>query len=169
MLQLTDQRGRRQLQIDQPTHSTAGTLGRVTSVRGSQATIGLSAPSTHAFGKARATVGKFLGIRTGTSLLIGVVTDVSAEGPSIAGDAGHCATAHVDLVGEIKDNDQASAGFHRGVTEYPAIGDPVWLIGTRELQLVFNISGPSVLDIGHLQQDSSIGAYIDAEDMISKH
>jgi hypothetical protein len=142
-------------------------LGRVISVRGSQASVGLPSPPADAADQPSATVGKFLGIRCGKSLLIGVITDVSVE--TQAREQGYHATALLDLVGEIKEHGSALAYFQRGISEYPAIGNPVASIGARELRLVFNISGGSAIDIGHLQQDSTIGAYIDVNEMLSKH
>jgi len=160
------------LQTDQP-GSPAGSaqaageaLGYVVSVRGSQASVGLPAASVGG-DQARATVGKFLGVHTGKALLIGVITDVSIG--TLATEHGYQAMAQLDLVGEIKDSSSVLARFQRGVSEYPVIGDPVTLIGARELRLVFNIRGNSVIDIGHLQQDSAIGAYVDVNDMLSKH
>jgi DNA helicase HerA-like ATPase len=149
--------------------STEQTLGRVVSVCGSQATVGLLTPALHDPNQVRATVGKFLGIRTGQSLLIGVITNVSVETPALATEHGCHSTADLDLVGEIKDSAGASARFQRGVSEYPAIGDSVLSVGARELRLVFNVSGESVIEIGQLQQDSTIGAYVDVNDMLSKH
>ena len=160
------------MQTDQP-GSPAGSaqaageaLGYVVSVRGSQASVGLPAASVGG-DQARATVGKFLGVHTGKALLIGVITDVSIG--TLATEHGYQAMAQLDLVGEIKDSSSVLARFQRGVSEYPVIGDPVTLIGARELRLVFNIRGNSVIDIGHLQQDSAIGAYVDVNDMLSKH
>jgi len=161
------------LQVDQlgrpagPAQSAGEPLGYVVSVRGSQANVGIPAAPVGGSDEARATVGKFLGIHTGKSLLIGVITDVSIE--TLATEPGYQAMAHLDLVGEIKETSSVLARFQRGVSEYPAIGDPVTLIGARELRLVFNIRGTSVIDIGHLHQDSAIGAYIDVNDMLSKH
>jgi DNA helicase HerA-like ATPase len=94
---------------------------------------------------------------------------VSVEAPALAREHGCHSTANLDLVGEIKNNDSASARFQRGVSEYPAIGDSVLAVGARELRLVFNVSGKSVIEIGQLQQDSTIGAYVDVNDMLSKH
>jgi hypothetical protein len=37
------------------------------------------------------------------------------------------------------------------------------------LRLIFDISAPTVIDIGHIQQDSAIGAYLNANDMLNKH
>src|SRR5262249_33303342 len=63
----------------------------------------------------------------------------------------------------------ATTQFQRGVSEYPAIGDPVLAVSTRELRQVFNVASSSVIEIGHLQQESSIGAYVDVDDMLCKH
>ena len=105
----------------------------------------------------------------GESLLIGVITKVSIEIPTSTNERGYHSTADLDLVGEIKQPTTDQAQFQRGVTEYPAIGDPVLTIGTRELKLVFNPSGASTIEIGHLTQDSTIRAYVDVDDMLSKH
>ena len=152
-----------------PKQPAAAPIGRVISVRGSQASVGLPAPHPRFSDDTRATVGKFLGIDIGKAILIGVVTDVFIESIPAGNEQDCHATAHLDLVGEIKDRGTPSAHFQRGVTAYPAIGDPVVLIGTRELQLVFNIAAASVIEVGHLQQDGTIGAYIDVDDMLSKH
>jgi DNA helicase HerA-like ATPase len=157
-----------QLAIPASSMPSAGEpLGRVISVRGSQASVGLPAPPADAADQPSVTVGKFLGIRCGKSLLIGVITDVSVQ--TQAREQGYHATALLDLVGEIKEHGSPLAYFQRGISEYPAIGNPVASIGARELRLVFNISGGSAIDIGHLQQDSTIGAYIDVNEMLSKH
>jgi DNA helicase HerA-like ATPase len=157
-----------QLAIPAASMPSAGEpLGRVISVRGSQASVGLPARPADAADQPSVTVGKFLGIRCGKSLLIGVITDVSVQ--TQAREQGYHATALLDLVGEIKEHGSPLAYFQRGISEYPAIGNPVASIGARELRLVFNISGGSAIDIGHLQQDSTIGAYIDVNEMLSKH
>ena len=49
------------------------------------------------------------------------------------------------------------------------IGDGVNLITQRELRLIFDMSGPGTIDIGTLQQDHSIPAYINVDDMVRKH
>ena len=72
-------------------------------------------------------------------------------------------------MGEIKTRDSGKHYFQRGVTDYPAIGDPASLITRDELRLIYDISGSDTIDIGHLQQDPTIGAYINVDDMLSKH
>jgi hypothetical protein len=105
-------------------------------VRGSRARLGLLVPPIEDLEAVRATVGKFLGILTTESLLIGVITNVSIEAPASADEHSCQSSADLDLIGEIR-HSTAPARFQRGVISYPAIGDPVLAIGPRELRLVY--------------------------------
>jgi hypothetical protein len=147
----------------------AETCGRVLSVSGSQASVGLPATSLDPTSVVSVTVGKFLRIQRATSVLIGMVTEVTRETPPAAREEGCCATARLDMMGEIKTRDSGAHYFQRGVTDYPAIGDPASLITRDELRLIYDISGSDTIDIGHLQQDSTIGAYVNVDEMLSKH
>jgi DNA helicase HerA-like ATPase len=147
---------------------TMAPLGSVLSVQGSQAKVGLSGASLSRADQARATVGMFLGIRSGAALLIGMITEVTLETSAAAREQGARATARVDLMGEIRADEKGAAAFRRGVTAYPAIGDPAVLLAGRELQLVYAGHGKSI-DIGHHQQDASISAAVNVDDMLSKH
>ncbi len=138
-------------------------------VHGSQASVGLRSSGLSEPDDIRPTVGKLLGIQTKKTILIGVITDVSVQAMPIAREQGFHITADLDLLGEIQDSDTAKARFQRGVTVYPAIGDDATEITSRELRLVYNISGSNTIDIGHLQQDSTIGAYVNVDEMLSKH
>jgi DNA helicase HerA-like ATPase len=144
-------------------------LGHVISVHGSQANVGLSRAAPHGPEETRATVGKFLGVRAGKSLLIGLITDVSLQPNPVLRDSDHVAVAQLELIGEIDDRETASAQFQRGVTTYPAMGDVATFIGARELRLIFQSRGSRMIDIGHLQQDSAIPARLDVDEMLSKH
>ena len=68
-------------QISNSTVLDAGrTCGRILSVSGSQASVGLPLESIDPIREASITVGKFLRIQRAKSLLIGMVTEVVAEG-----------------------------------------------------------------------------------------
>jgi len=143
--------------------------GHVLSVSGSQAGVGLPVESLDPASEASITVGKFLRIRRAQSILIGMVTEVSLETSCAGREQGYCATARLDMMGEIKQRDTGAHYFQRGVTDYPAIGDPAALITRDELRLIYDISGSDTIDIGHLQQDPTIGAYVNVDEMLSKH
>jgi DNA helicase HerA-like ATPase len=144
-------------------------LGHVLSVNGSQGSVGILASSQSASCEARVTVGQFVVLRSGLSLLIGVITEVTLTEIQVAREQGYYATAAIDLMGEIRTRPDGTTYFQRGVTSYPAIGDPAALISSRELRLIYDISGSNTIDIGTLLQDSGIGAYVHVDEMLRKH
>jgi uncharacterized protein len=147
----------------------AGVLGYVHGISGSLATIGLLTAALNGPHRELITVGKFLKIQTGKAHLVGVITDISIERTSNGAAEGYSAVAHVDLMGAI---DQRAAGeprFHRGVRDYPTIGDTVVPLTNNELRIIFNCSGAATINIGSLQQDSTVGACVEIDEMLSKH
>ena len=46
---------------------------------------------------------------------------------------------------------------------------PIVPIGHDELRIIFDAAGPNTINVGHLQQDTSIGAYVNVDDMVRKH
>jgi hypothetical protein len=149
--------------------SRGDTLGFVIAVRGSRASISLAADPMTPTQNGRVTVGKFLGIATGNTLLVGSVADVSLKFEAIQPGRDCAAVAALEIIGEIRDFGTPIARFFRGVTEYPAIGDQARLLASDSLRIIFNLSSSSVIEVGKLQLDSEIGAYLDVNEMVSKH
>nr|WP_249806078.1 ATP-binding protein [Bradyrhizobium sp. 76] len=141
-------------------------FGRVISVRGSLARVGLLPESRMPVSEVRATVGRFVSIRCASSVIVAMITEVSCENLSSNDDL--IAIASVDLLGEIL-NATGKAKFQRGVTNYPTIGDSVDLITSQELRTIYAPTGSDQINVGFLQQDSSVVAYVDIEEMLSKH
>jgi hypothetical protein len=143
-------------------------LGRITSVHGSQASVGIPAMSPPGPEEKRITVGKFLGVVVGKLMLVGLITDVSMR-PGAGTNNHDAAIAKLDLIGEIRSGEDGTAYFQRGVTAYPGMGDPVAFIGAPELRLIFQNPGVRMIEVGHLHQDSGIPAGIEVDEMLSKH
>ena len=141
------------------------TLGHVHSVSGSQATVGLLDSAMSGPNRAGITVGRFLKIQTTKSQLVGVITEVSIQ-TSLA--ANYCAIAKVDLMGEIVATG-AAAAFRRGVAGYPTIRDAALPLTNRELRIIFDEAGANMISIGTLQQDTTVNARIDVDEMLNKH
>jgi uncharacterized protein len=150
-----------------------GAIGRVLSVSGSEARIGLSADalrSASSSDDAALTVGKFIGVVRNRLLLVGIISQVSTEIPLLVREEGYHAVASVDLMGEIVSGEViGDANFLRGVTSYPAIGDPAVALGAPELRKIYHIDGSVGVELGCLQQDTAVKAYANVHDMISKH
>src|SRR6185312_8010982 len=134
-------------------------LGRVASVTGAQASIELS---TRGAGAEKPTVGKFVGMSSGTTLIVGMITEVGEQQPS--GAQTFRKIARLDLLGEIRGD-----RFQRGVTEYPSIGDNATLLGEAELRLVYGGADNDHGHIGDLQQNPDIGVHIDIDSLVSRH
>src|SRR6202140_4232029 len=148
-----------------PGLNTVTSFGRVISVRGSLARVGLLPIRQMAVAEVRATVGRFISIRCATSTIVAMITDVSCE--DLPSSDNYIATAGVDLLGESLGGEPPK--FQRGVTNYPSIGDAVDLISNAELRTVYAPSGSDQINVGTLQQDPSVIAYVDIEEMLSKH
>jgi DNA helicase HerA-like ATPase len=149
------------------TGSTPASLfGRIISVRGSLARVGLLAMSPMTPTELRGTVGRFVTIRCANTSIVAMITEVSCE--NIKETDAYVASASVDLLGELFGSG-ATSKFRRGVTNYPTIDDHVDLISNDDLRTVYAPSGADQIDVGTLQQDSSVIAYVDVEEMLSKH
>src|SRR5580698_6353145 len=146
--------------------AAAASFGRIISVRGSLARVGLFAARPLAMAEVRATVGRFVSIRCANSTIVAMITEVSCE--DLPTSDIYIASASVDLLGEILGGPERPK-FQRGVTNYPTIGDTVDLITNQELRTVYAPSGSDQINVGTLQQDRSVIAYVDVEEMLSKH
>jgi DNA helicase HerA-like ATPase len=152
--------------IDMQKLATKTEFGRIISVKGSLARVGMLAASQMGPSDARGTVGRFISIHCPTTTLIAMITEVSCE--NLPPSDHYIATASVDLLGEIQ-TDHGRRRFKRGVTNYPAISDTADLISQDELRIVYAPTGHDQINVGTLQQDSSVIAMVDVEEMLSKH
>ena len=145
---------------------TVTSFGLVISVRGSQARVGILSTQQMTVSEIRATVGRFISIRCPSATIIAIITEVTSEDLSQAHD--YVATASVDLLGEILGPAERPK-FQRGVTHYPTIGDAVDMITSQELRTIYTPTAGDHIDIGALQQDTSVRACVNVEEMLSKH
>jgi DNA helicase HerA-like ATPase len=141
----------------------------VIAVSGSHASIGFLTAAKRSSHELRATVGKFVGIASGRSLLVGVITEVSIEVGAALREQGYFASGKLDLLGEIKEDQKGQPNFQRGLREYPAVGDASGLLTHQALKLVYGASQPDMIEVGDLNQDSTVGAYIDVQETLTKH
>ena len=144
----------------------AVSIGRVTAVTGSKATIELSGESASNGGT---TVGKFMAVVTANGLIVGLITEIG-EQPLNSGDKGQAfrKVAEIDLIGEIRANAAASQ-FGRGVSHYPNIDDAAVMLTEAELRLIYGSANGDRVAIGHLQQNQNVRVHIDIESLVNRH
>ena len=144
-------------------------LGRLLAVTGSQVVVKFTSDlSLPGEASVDITVGSLLGIRTGEALAIGALCDISLE-DSPSDNFGSHATGRVDLLGEIVEDDAGERRFHRGVMVYPTLGSAVVPIGSEELQIVFDLANPQTIEVGRLQHNGSLAAYVNVDEIVRKH
>jgi DNA helicase HerA-like ATPase len=145
-------------------------LGHVVSVTGSQAVVRLyGGKQTPDHGERRITVGKLVAVRTPASMVIGVLATLSATSADFDEPGAGERSAEIDFLGEIMNHDSPDAYFQRGVSEYPAIGDKMFALGSDDIGLIHRISEGETINVGHLQMDASVPAYINFDELLQKH
>jgi hypothetical protein len=82
-------------------------IGRVTAIAGSQATAELN---LRAASGDHPTVGKFMGLMTGGSLTVGMISEVREQSAASNGHASH-KCAQLDLIGEVRAGSNGTARF----------------------------------------------------------
>jgi DNA helicase HerA-like ATPase len=142
-------------------------IGRVAAVSGAQATVEIN---VRALSGENPTVGKFMGLTAGKSVIIGLITEVGEQAyPGLSSAPTFRKVARLDLIGEIHSGDAGAAHFTRGVVEYPNIGDGALMLTERELRLVYGEADSDRAHIGDLQQNLNIGVHIDIDNLVSRH
>ncbi len=152
-----------------PRAATAKQLGKIIAVSGSTATMGVVAAGFNTAEDTRTTVSKFVMIHSGKSRLIGVITEISLNLPLFAKEQGFRAIAEMDLMGEIRTDETGATDFWRGVSEYPAIGDVAAQLTSDEFRQIYKRNDTCTGVIGRLQQDASIDALVNVDDLLTKH
>jgi DNA helicase HerA-like ATPase len=142
-------------------------IGRVVSIAGAHAQLNLQGPQKGGDDDL-ATVGKFAGIINGSSVIIGLISEVKEEFNQ--GGAGERRSiARLELIGEIRLPAGGPASFQRGINNYPKIGDAAVLINEPELRLIYGGGGSDRAQIGDLQQNKNIGVHVNIDDLVSRH
>jgi DNA helicase HerA-like ATPase len=154
---------------DEPSFAAAGAVGRLVAVSGSQATMQFSIdPSAPREPDTEVTVGSLVGIQTGTSLAIGALCEVSLQDVA-SGQRGSDAIGRIDLLGEIICDALGERHFHRGIMVYPQLGSTVIPIGNDALQIIFDSTNPHTIEVGRLQQNDAIAAFVNIDEIVQKH
>jgi uncharacterized protein len=150
-----------------PTATKPESIGRIAAVTGSQSTIELSARTTSG---EIATVGKFMGLTTGKTVIIGLITEVGEQlFQATVGSPTFRKVARLDLIGELRADATGATRFQRGVTEYPNIGDGAFMLTESQLRIVYGGADADRAHIGNLQQNPNIHVHIDIDNLVSRH
>ena len=150
-------------------------IGRIVSVTGSKAIVLLDhvhrpSDTTKLLPHQRPEMGTLLGIDTAKTVVLAVVSALSAPVPAQRDGDSEIWIAEVGLVGELwRGTDGVPASFNRGVTVYPTLGDRARVACKAELEVAFVGDTKGSVRVGCIRQDTSIPAMIRVDDLLGKH
>jgi uncharacterized protein len=150
-------------------------IGRIVSVTGSKAIVLLDhghrpSDTTQLLAHQRPEMGTLLGIDTNKTVVLAVVSALSAPVPAQREGDSEIWIAEVGLVGELwRATDTKPATFNRGVTVYPTLGDRARVACKGELELAFVGDTTGSVRVGCIRQDTTIPAMIKVDDLLGKH
>lgn len=148
--------------------SDAQPFGRIVSVTGSQAIAALF-ETADPMDKGPE-MGTLLTVETSRGLVLGLVSALSIPVPAEEPGEREVRIAELELVGELLYNEQGQYGkFKRGVSIYPSLGDDVCMASRETLERAYAQTDATAIKIGMVQQDHSIPAMIDVNELLGKH
>ena len=153
----------------QPKQNRPVEVGRVISVESSKITISVSKSLIRNNQLKAAQIGTILKIITHESLVVAMVTSLSIESVDDEGMSDGC-VATLRIMGELFTNHTTrETKFFRGVKTFPVLNSAVHQITPSELALIFESGEEATIQIGRLQQDTSLTAQVRVNDLLSKH
>jgi DNA helicase HerA-like ATPase len=116
-------------------------------------------------------LGAMLKMATPKSQVFGIVSGLRTTDPRPQADASEKKIVDIELLGEaitVRD-DGAKPFFQRGVSVYPALGEPIVTTSPNELRHIYARPTASNVRVGTLYQDSKLPAYLLTNELLGKH
>lgn len=144
-------------------------IGRILNVGSSEALISINKSVIRDNKLHLAQIGTILKILTSQSIVVAMVSSLQIGAADGEGENDGC-MAKLSILGEITTNPTTrETKFFRGVRTFPVVNEAVYSMSPSDLQLIFAKQNSACIEIGRLQQDSSIVAKVRTNDMLSKH
>jgi|GEM_PF-57022 len=156
----------------QPGFSQQKSVGRIVSMVGSRAILMLHRNSqlNDDLASSRIDIGSLLAIETVDTLVLALVSGVSVPMPDDKNENDELSIAEMELMGELpKEGANGLGDFKRGVSVYPAIGDPAFKASGDVLLKAYNFEDQSAARIGTLLFDKNIPAFIQPDNLLGNH
>ncbi|MBR9834561.1 MAG: ATP-binding protein [Alphaproteobacteria bacterium] len=142
--------------------------GFVVDCDGTQAKISTMS-GLHAESKDYWAVGQLLSISVGKNRVVGLLHKIESETDVWKTGEPNPITLHVELSGEVRENDDGSMRFSSGITIYPHLGSTAHRIRKDDLVTIYKSSDKSAVTIGSLSQASDIPAVVSVDSLLSRH
>lgn len=144
-------------------------MGRVVACSGSRATIAAIAEHGATDMTELWSVGRLISISVDKNRVVALVNAMHTQNEGWSADKDNHFYVDVELLGEVRVDDDGSEEFSTGISRYPYLGAIAHRIRAADLRRVYDTGMQDNCAIGTLTQDSSIEATIHIPSMLSKH
>jgi hypothetical protein len=149
-------------------------IGRIVSVTGAKAIVLLDGRGSADGMRLQVSadkpeMGTLFAIDTPNTVVLSIVSALNVPVPAHREGEGELWIAELGLVGELVKRANGSAGFNRGVSVYPTLGDRVRVPSRAELEQAFYDDKRHSVRVGSIRQEPSIAAMIRVDDLLGKH
>jgi DNA helicase HerA-like ATPase len=138
--------------------------GRIVSISGAQIIALLPSGAAH---HEPLQIGTLAKMRTARSSVFGVVSGVNVPMPMPDMPEKELQTVELELLGEMPDD--SDGRFRRGVSTFPALGDPVMKATAEDIGRVYSCVGRASVRIGSTYQDARIPAHVMIDELMGRH
>jgi|HubBroStandDraft_6_1064221.scaffolds.fasta_scaffold122347_2 DNA helicase HerA-like ATPase len=115
-------------------------------------------------------MGSLVKIKTRVSTVYAMVSSMRLPLPTQTPSADDLKIVELELLGEtIRETEEDSDIFRRGVSVFPALDDPVYIASADDLRNVYAPPKVATVPIGSIHQDSGVPAYLLTDDLLGKH
>ena len=143
--------------------------GHVISCDGTHAVIAAMMPGAEDESPDYWAVGSLITIRTGNVRTVGMLNQVEVPEGGWKDGARNQIHIHVELVGEIVENEAGKPVFIGGMSVYPHLGAVAHRIRNADLAAIFENTDKSAVRIGCLSQNREIDAMLSIDSLVSRH
>ncbi len=114
-------------------------------------------------------VGQMISMRVGENRPVGLIYRVDAASKEWHSEEQNTIHIYVELIGEVRMEEDGSAVFSNGISGYPYMGAIAHRIRATDLQAIYVSSRQNSVQIGHLSQDMAIPALINIDNLLARH
>jgi DNA helicase HerA-like ATPase len=144
-------------------------LGRVVACSGSRATIAAIAEAGGTDLTELWSVGRLISISVGSNRVAALVYSMHTGGEAWGEGQDNAFRIEVELLGEVRVNEDGREEFSSGISRYPYLGAVAHRIRASDLMRIYDSGKDTSCAVGKLTQDDTIDASIHIPSMLSKH
>ena len=143
--------------------------GHVVDCDGERAIISVKLDDTSSEANRNWYVGQLVAVHVGNSRVIGLAYKVDVPATTWNEHETHELRVHLELLGEISRRRSGEVGFSSGISSYPRMGCTAVHATSKDLSIIYDNQGNSIIKIGNLTQDRTVEAKIDLDKLLSRH